>query len=80
MQPRVLKKRGIRRDQRVRKFPVEVALELFRLPGDYARFRQADARRRGGAVQARRVEDLLGRWTSVNVPASLGFSPACRSY
>jgi hypothetical protein len=34
---------------------------------DYARFRQADALRRGGAVQALRVEDLLGRWTSINV-------------
>ena len=34
---------------------------------DYARFRQAEALRRGGAVQAVRVEDLLGRWTSVNV-------------
>jgi hypothetical protein len=34
---------------------------------DYARFRQAEALRRGGAVQAIRVEDLLGRWTSINV-------------
>ena len=34
---------------------------------DYARFRQAEALRRGGAVQAIHVEDLLGRWTSVNV-------------
>jgi hypothetical protein len=34
---------------------------------DYARFRQAEALRRSGAVQAIRVEDLLGRWTSVNV-------------
>jgi hypothetical protein len=34
---------------------------------DYARFRQAEALRRGGAVQAIRVEDLLGRWTSVNI-------------
>ena len=34
---------------------------------DYARFRQAEALRRDGAVQAVRVEDLLGRWTSVNV-------------
>jgi hypothetical protein len=34
---------------------------------DYARFRQAEALRRNGAVQAVRVEDLLGRWTSVNL-------------
>ena len=34
---------------------------------DYARFRQAEALRRGGAVQAIQVEDLLGRWTSINV-------------
>jgi hypothetical protein len=34
---------------------------------DYARFRQAEALRRGGAVQAVAVEDLLGRWTSVNL-------------
>jgi len=34
---------------------------------DYARFRQAEALRRDGAVQAVAVEDLLGRWTSVNL-------------
>jgi hypothetical protein len=34
---------------------------------DYARFRQAEALRRDGAVQAVRVEDLLGRWTGVNL-------------
>jgi len=34
---------------------------------DYARFRQAEALRRGGTVQAVAVEDLLARWTSVNL-------------
>lgn len=36
---------------------------------DYARFRQKEALGRGGAVQAICVEDLLGRWTSVDVAA-----------
>jgi len=34
---------------------------------DYARFRQAEALRRDGAVQAVAVEDLLSRWTGVNL-------------
>jgi hypothetical protein len=34
---------------------------------DYARFRQAEALRRGGAVQAVCVEDFLDRWTSVDL-------------
>jgi hypothetical protein len=34
---------------------------------DYARFRQAEALRRDGAVQAVCVEDFLARWTSVDL-------------
>jgi hypothetical protein len=36
---------------------------------DYARFRQQQALKRGGTVQAIAVEDLLGGWTSVDVDA-----------
>jgi hypothetical protein len=36
---------------------------------DYARFRQKEALNRGGQVQTIAVEDLLGRWTSVDVAA-----------
>lgn len=36
---------------------------------DYARFRQQQALQRGGTVQAVAVEDLLSRWTGVDVDA-----------
>jgi hypothetical protein len=36
---------------------------------DFARHRQQQALQRGGVVQAVAVEDLLGRWTSVDVEA-----------